>query len=114
MTSIASSRSGEELLESRMGSYRIERRVDPEPSRRQIERNVQQGLELVERLVGLAAHQVDPDQLELHVGTQEAVALHREQLDRPPAFAYRFLLLSEEGQRQPQQRVTLPVLGWGS
>src|SRR5215208_2805197 len=104
---------GEEPLEPWMAPHRIERRVEPEPPGREVERNSEQRLELVEGLVRFAGQEIDPDELELEIGAEEGVALDREQLDPPPALANRLRLPSQVGERHAQNHVALGVLGLG-
>src|SRR5919108_1817788 len=66
-----------QLQESRVLPDRIEGGIDPEPAGREIVRNPQQGLELVERLVRLADQHVDPRELLLHVWPLDAVFADR-------------------------------------
>src|SRR6476646_4499445 len=54
-----------QLLEPRILPQRIERRIHLEPAGRQIERDLEQWLEPVERLVLLARENVGPHQLQL-------------------------------------------------
>ena len=63
-----------QLPEARVLPQRIERRIDPEPPRREIVRRPQQRLEPVHRLVVLAGEDVDPGDLVLQVRTGVAVA----------------------------------------
>jgi hypothetical protein len=62
-----------QLLEPRVVPQRIEGGIDPEPPGRQIERDAQQRLELIERTVRLTEQDVGADQLELKV----AADIHR-------------------------------------
>jgi hypothetical protein len=59
---------GDELLEPRVIAQRVEVGVDLEPAGREVVRDLQQWLELVERLLRLADKNVDPDELVLGVG----------------------------------------------
>src|SRR6266404_5734635 len=63
-----------EPLEPRVLSQRLEVGVDAKPAGREEVGGPQQRLELVERLVRLAGHDVDPGELVLDVGTQIAIA----------------------------------------
>jgi hypothetical protein len=99
--------------EPRLSTERIESRIDPEPPGREVERDPEQRLELVQGQRRLTGQQIDPDQLELHVRAQEGIAVDREQLDPAPPLANRLRLPSQVGQRQPEQHVALPVVGGG-
>src|SRR5262249_3679624 len=56
-------RAGDEPLEPRILPERIEVGIDLEPTGREVVRDPQQGLELVERLLRLAHEHVDPSEL---------------------------------------------------
>jgi hypothetical protein len=47
---------------------RVKRGIDPKPPRREIAGDLEQRLELIERLLGLAHQDIDPPQLVLDVG----------------------------------------------
>ena len=57
-----------QLPEPRVLPQRIERRIDPEPPRREIVRRPEQRLEPVQRLLRLADEDVDPGELVLQYG----------------------------------------------
>src|SRR6476660_1967562 len=87
-----------QVQEPRILPHRIERRIDPEPARRQVIRNLEQWLELIERLLRLPHEQVDPDQLQLNVRAAEAVLRERIQLHTPEAVADGLVLPAEIGE----------------
>src|SRR4029450_6130769 len=64
-------------LEARVALERREVGIDPKPPGREKVRDLEQRLELVERLPRLAGDDVDPRELVLHVGTPQSVAGHR-------------------------------------
>jgi hypothetical protein len=60
-----------------VATQRSEVGVDAEPPRREIVGNLQQRLQLVQRLLGLAHHQVDPGELMLAIRPIQGVLLDR-------------------------------------
>ena len=61
----------DQLPEPRVAPQRIERRIDPEPAGREVERDPEQRLEPVEGVLRLT--EGDPDELQLHVGAARRV-----------------------------------------
>src|SRR6185437_3337311 len=100
--SAAGSGPGYQPLESGILPERIEHRIDLEPGGREIVRDLEQRLQLVERLFVLARQKVDPDELMLQVGSGIAVLRGRDQLHRAPAFPDRIGLAAQVGQRAPE------------
>src|SRR5206468_6634343 len=92
-----------ELLESGVLPDRIERRVDLEPPGTQVVWDPEQRLELVQRLLLLPDHDVDPSELELIVGPAIRVLRERGLSESPLSLPHRFVLLPLIGKRDAQE-----------
>src|SRR5262249_48363768 len=99
-----------QLLEPRVVPQRIERRLDPEPPRREPIGNLEQRLEQIERALRLPCGDVDPDQLKLSVGPSERVPRAGIQLEPPKSLADSFGLTAEIGEYQTLERVKLGTI----
>ena len=73
-------------------------------------RNLEQRLELIERLLRLAHEQVDPDQLQLDVRAAEGVLRDRIQLHALEPLADGLVLPAEIGEHDTPERVELRVV----
>ena len=73
----------DELLEPQISAQRIERRVDLQPRRRQVVRDLQKPLQDVERPLVLAGEDVDAREEVPEVRAGEAVLLDRDELRAP-------------------------------
>src|SRR5262249_16251446 len=104
-------RRSDELLESRVLAKRIEGGVDLEPTGRKEVRHLQQRLELVERLVGLAGKHVDPSELVLEVGPCVSILGHGEKLDAPQALPDGLILAAQIRERETEKDAPLCVVG---
>src|SRR5262249_61203701 len=91
---------GDELLEPRVVAERVEGRVDLQPAGREVVRDLQQRLELVERLLRLAGENVDSRELVLHVWTLDSILRHRLERGASQTLPDRFVPAAQIRERQ--------------
>ena len=87
----------EQLLEARVAAEWDKRRIDPQQSRRQIGRNLEERLDMVERLLVLTGEQVDPGQAFLNARPPHRVLRHGSECRGLFAFRERLSFASQVG-----------------
>src|SRR5690242_10346097 len=99
------SAAGEEPLEPGVALERGEVRIDAKQAGRQVVRQFEQRLELVERFLRLPHEQVDPHQLMLHVRAGEGILADGQELGAALPLADRVCLAAQYCQSESEQRV---------
>jgi putative ubiquitin-RnfH superfamily antitoxin RatB of RatAB toxin-antitoxin module len=89
-----------ELLEPRIAAERRKVGIYPKPTPRKDVWHPEERLEVVERLLGLADEDVDPDQLVLNVGAEVGILTDGPELHRALAISDGLRLPAPEGLRQ--------------
>ena len=82
-----------------------------EPAGRDVVRDLQQRLELVDRLLRLADEHVDPRELVLHVGAVPGILRDWSERDAALDLPDRLLFPAEVRQREAESGVELSILG---
>src|SRR6185503_8482992 len=100
-------------LEPRVAPQRREVGVDLEPAGREIARDLEQRLEVVERLLGLAHHEVDAGELVLDVRSDVGVAADRKERHGVLTFLDRGRFAPQVGIEKTEERVELRIVRGG-
>src|SRR5206468_10792716 len=104
-------RAGDEFLKPWVLAQRIEAGIDFQPAGREVVRDLEQRLELVERLLRLAHENVDAHELVLVVRAADAVLRHRTESDPTLTFPDRFFFPTEVCQRHAELDVARRITG---
>src|SRR5713101_2944958 len=99
---IPMSAAGEEPLEPRVALERREVGIDAEQAGRQVVRQLEQRLQLIERLLRLAHEEIDPDELMLHVRAGERILADGQELDAALPLSDRVRLSAQHCQSESE------------